>query len=87
MTQPRLLCVASLFPCWSETFIVREIATMIAAGADVRILSLKVPHEKLVQAEAERLMPRVQREPVRLIGPICCIAQPTERRSDVHATL
>jgi colanic acid/amylovoran biosynthesis glycosyltransferase len=60
MTQPRLLYVVSLFPCWSETFIVREIATMIAAGADVRILSLKGPHEKLVQAEAERLLPRVR---------------------------
>lgn len=60
MSHPRLLYVVSLFPCWSETFIVREIATMIAAGADVRILSLKPPHEKLVQAEAEKLMPRVR---------------------------
>jgi colanic acid/amylovoran biosynthesis glycosyltransferase len=54
---PRLLYVVSLFPCWSETFIVREIATLIAAGADVRLLSLKAPHEKLVQPDAERLLP------------------------------
>ena len=60
MTQPRLLYVVSLFPCWSETFIVREIATMIAAGADVRILSLKAPCEKLVQPDAEQLLPRVR---------------------------
>ncbi len=60
MTRPRLLYVVSLFPCWSETFIVREIATLIAAGADVRILSLKAPCEKLVQPDAEQLLPRVR---------------------------
>lgn len=56
----RLLYVVSLFPCWSETFIVREIATHIAAGVDVQILSLKAPHEKLVQPDAQRLLPRVR---------------------------
>ena len=56
---PRLLYVVSLFPCWSETFIVRELGALIAAGADVHILSLKAPHEKLVQPDAERLLPRV----------------------------
>ncbi|HLK91671.1 MAG TPA: glycosyltransferase [Polyangia bacterium] len=60
MTPPRLLYVVSLFPCWSETFIVREIATLVAAGADVRILSLKAPSEKMVHPEAERLMPLVR---------------------------
>jgi colanic acid/amylovoran biosynthesis glycosyltransferase len=48
LRPPRLLYVVSLFPCWSETFIVREIAALIAAGAEVRILSLKPPSEKLV---------------------------------------
>jgi glycosyltransferase involved in cell wall biosynthesis len=56
----RLLYVVSLFPCWSETFIVRELAGLIAAGADVRILSLKSPSEKLVQPDAARLLPRVR---------------------------
>ncbi|HVZ75545.1 MAG TPA: glycosyltransferase family 4 protein [Polyangia bacterium] len=59
-TPPRLLYVVSLFPCWSETFIVREITGLIAAGADVRILSLKAPHEKLVQPAAEALLPRAR---------------------------
>ena len=67
MRPPRLLYVVSLFPCWSETFIVREIAALIAAGADVRILSLKAPSEELVHPEAERLLPRV-RHPLSL-GP------------------
>jgi glycosyltransferase involved in cell wall biosynthesis len=56
----RILYVVSLFPCWSETFIVREIATLIEAGADVRVLSLKAAHEALVQPDAERLLPRVR---------------------------
>jgi glycosyltransferase involved in cell wall biosynthesis len=56
----RVLYVVSLFPCWSETFIVREIAELIAAGVDVRILSLKAPSERLVQPDAERMMPRVR---------------------------
>jgi colanic acid/amylovoran biosynthesis glycosyltransferase len=56
----RILYVVSLFPCWSETFIVREIAALIAAGADVRILSLKAAREDLVHPEAERLLPRVR---------------------------
>ena len=38
----------------------REIAALIAAGADVRILSLKAPSEKLIHPEAERLLPRVR---------------------------
>jgi colanic acid/amylovoran biosynthesis glycosyltransferase len=60
LRPPRLLYVVSLFPCWSETFIVREIAALIAAGADVRILSLKAPSEELVHPEAERLLSRVR---------------------------
>jgi colanic acid/amylovoran biosynthesis glycosyltransferase len=60
LRPPRLLYVVSLFPCWSETFIVREIAALLTAGADVRILSLKAPSEKLVHPEAERLLSRVR---------------------------
>ncbi|MEO8459693.1 MAG: glycosyltransferase [Dokdonella sp.] len=54
----RVLYVVSLFPCWSETFIVREIAALIKAGVDVRILSLKRPSEKMVQPDAAALMNR-----------------------------
>lgn len=56
----RVLYLVSLFPCWSETFIVREIEQLLAAGVDVRILSLKPPSERLVQARARALMERVQ---------------------------
>jgi glycosyltransferase involved in cell wall biosynthesis len=60
MKKPRILYVVSLFPCWSETFIVRELTTLLASGADVQILSLKAPHEKLVQEDAQRLMTRAR---------------------------
>ena len=38
----------------------REIAALLAAGAEIRILSLKAPSEELVQPEAERLLARVR---------------------------
>lgn len=55
----RVLYIVSLFPCWSETFIVREIAELVRAGADVRILSLRHPCESLVQSDAAALLDRV----------------------------
>lgn len=62
----RVLYVVSLFPCWSETFIVREINALIEAGVDVRILSLKRSSERLVQTDAIGLLDRVRapRSPV-----------------------
>jgi len=56
----RVVYIVSLFPCWSETFIVREIHALIGNGVDVRILSLKAPSETLVQTDAMALMDRVR---------------------------
>ena len=67
-TPQRVLYLVSLFPCWSETFIVREIERFIERGVDVRILSLKPPSEALVQKRAEALMDRV-------IGPRSLLAE------------
>jgi colanic acid/amylovoran biosynthesis glycosyltransferase len=55
----RVLYFTSLFPCWSETFIVREINALLAMGVDVRIVSLKHPMEKMVQSDAQELLGRV----------------------------
>lgn len=55
----RVLYLVSLFPCWSETFIVREIDELIRLGVDVRIVSLKHATEKLVQSDAQALLDRV----------------------------
>lgn len=55
----RILYVVSMFPCWSETFIVREIHALLKRGADVRIISLKRGAEAFVQSDAEVLLDRV----------------------------
>ena len=58
-TPERVLYLVSLFPCWSETFIVREIERFVERGVDVHILSLRPPTETLVQKRAEALLDRV----------------------------
>ena len=55
----RVIYVVSLFPCWSETFIVREIRELLRLGVDVRIVSLRHPSETLVQSDAQELRSRV----------------------------
>lgn len=60
----RVLYVVSLFPSWSETFIVREIQTLVNNGIDVRVLSLRRASDSLVHADAAALMDRV-RQPQR----------------------
>ncbi|MCK6423493.1 MAG: glycosyltransferase [Burkholderiaceae bacterium] len=55
----RVVYFVSLFPCWSETFIVREILALMRRGVEVRIVSLKPPSESLVQSDAQGLLDRV----------------------------
>lgn len=52
----RVVYFVSLFPCWSETFIAREIAGLVAQGVAVHIVSLKPPSEALVQSDARALL-------------------------------
>lgn len=56
----RVLYVVSLFPCWSETFIVREMHALLGHGADVAILSLKPASEAMVQERAAELLDRTR---------------------------
>lgn len=67
MTKPtpspetlRVLYIVSLFPCWSETFIVREMHALIERGVDLGILSLKPHSEAIVQERAAELLPRTR---------------------------
>jgi colanic acid/amylovoran biosynthesis glycosyltransferase len=55
----RVVYFVSLFPCWSETFIVREILELVGLGVDVRIVSLKPHVEPMVQSDARSLLDRV----------------------------
>lgn len=71
----RVIYFVSLFPCWSETFIVREIVELIKLGVDVRIVSLKHPVEKLVQSDAKGLLDRVVYPKTGLAGFISALTQ------------
>jgi glycosyltransferase involved in cell wall biosynthesis len=51
--------MVSLFPCWSETFILREILALRERGVAVQIFSLKPPSETLVQDAAQALVSEV----------------------------
>lgn len=55
----RILYIVSSFPCWSETFIVREIHALLRRGVDVRIVSLRRGAEAFVQSDADLLLERV----------------------------
>src|SRR5688572_7080607 len=97
----RALYVVSQFPCLSETFIVREINTLIAQGVDVRILSLKPPSRDPIQRESAALLDRVLHphllrtlggslaaiagDPVKVLGSLATIAADSWRRPVVMA--
>ena len=51
----KVLYVVSLFPCWSETFIVREILALKRKGVEVIIFSLKQTEETIIQTEVNQL--------------------------------
>jgi len=55
----QVLYMVSLFPCWSETFIVRELHALRQAELRFQIASLKHHHEPLVHPFAEALLDRV----------------------------
>src|SRR5262245_665359 len=57
--QPTIGYIVSLFPCWSETFILNEIIALQERGVPVRIFSLKPPSEPLVHEAAKRLLAEV----------------------------
>ncbi|HEV8718318.1 MAG TPA: glycosyltransferase [Candidatus Binatia bacterium] len=57
--QPTIGYIVSLFPCWSETFILNEIIALQERGVPVRIFSLKPSSEPLVHEAARRLLAEV----------------------------
>ena len=61
--QPTIGYIVSLFPCWSETFILNEIIALQERGVPVRIFSLKPPSEPLVHEAAKRLLAEVSYPP------------------------
>jgi colanic acid/amylovoran biosynthesis glycosyltransferase len=59
----RVVYFVSLFPCWSETFIVREMKALMAQGVDVHIVSLRPHSELMVQDDARGLLGQVRYPP------------------------
>jgi colanic acid/amylovoran biosynthesis glycosyltransferase len=55
--------VVSMFPCWSETFILNEIVDHASAGVDVTILSIRPFTERMIQPDARAFLPRVNYPP------------------------
>lgn len=55
----KVVYVVSMFPSWPETFILREIKTLLNDGVDVRIVSMRHSSDKLVQTDAHDLLSRV----------------------------
>lgn len=55
----RVTYIVSMFPCWSETFICREIQELIRRGIGVQIISLRKCNESLIQTDAAHLLNRV----------------------------
>lgn len=50
--------ITSMFPCWSETFILNEISAHYNSGVDIWIYSIKHCNEKLVHDEATQFIER-----------------------------
>jgi glycosyltransferase involved in cell wall biosynthesis len=55
--------VVVMFPCYSETFVLREIVELGRRGADVTILSLRPFSEKIMDEDARPLLPRTLYSP------------------------
>jgi colanic acid/amylovoran biosynthesis glycosyltransferase len=55
----RIAYVVPMFPCWSDTWIVREIRAHLGRGVEVTILSLRHPTEPFAHADAQAMADRV----------------------------
>lgn len=52
----KIAFIVSMFPCWSETFILREMIWLEKQGIELTVFSLKPCHEKVVHPEADRFV-------------------------------
>jgi glycosyltransferase involved in cell wall biosynthesis len=54
----RIAYVVVMFPCYSETFVLREIRELVRRGAEIAILSLRGFSEKIIDEDARPLLAR-----------------------------
>jgi len=57
--SPRIAYVLRAFPCPSETFILREMSTLVERGADLRIYALSAEWDRPAPPSVQQLLPRV----------------------------
>lgn len=55
MDNQKVAFIFSQFPCYDETFILREMNALHQAGLDMAIYSLKSPKDKIIHEEAKEL--------------------------------
>ncbi len=56
LLTPKALFIFSQFPCYDETFILREMNALKEKGLPFSIFSLKMPRDKIVHEEAKNLI-------------------------------
>ncbi len=69
-TSRRLAFLVSQFPCFDEMFILREMSALAEAGFDYDLHAVKASHEHVVQAQAQKLLPRAHYLPFCFFGKV-----------------
>ena len=59
----KIAYVVVMFPCYSETFVLREMRALAARGAELTILSLRAFSERIMDEDARPLLPRTVYSP------------------------
>lgn len=62
--------ILSKFPCLDETFILREMSVLAQAGFEFDIYSIKKSRDKIIQPQAQALLPRLFHRPFLFSGEI-----------------
>ncbi|MGE0267438.1 MAG: glycosyltransferase [Candidatus Omnitrophota bacterium] len=60
MNKKKIGYIVSLFPCWSETFILNEIIELTKRGYDISIFSIRKDFEKYTQEKAKPYLSRTR---------------------------
>jgi colanic acid/amylovoran biosynthesis glycosyltransferase len=66
--MPRIGYVLSLFPCYDETFILREIKALAERGVSLRIFSLRRRRDPVIQDDARPFLSETLYEPYMSLG-------------------
>jgi len=77
---PRIGYVLSLFPCYDETFILREIKGLAERGVRLRIFSLRRRRDPVIQEDARPFMTETLYEPYLSFGVVAAVLRAVLRK-------